>query len=387
MGISAFTIEPLAGKRGSRRTEAGVLPRQIEKVTTLKLLSEMSFQDLLSIERKRSERSRKPFVLMLASAEHNGAHNNGDHIPPLASAITSTTRDTDITGWYSEQSVIGTIFTELGEFENGSFEKFRDRVRGAVTQKLPAPLSEAVKLQFFHFPEQWSGDKPGQGHTTRLYPEVDEKNDSRKLSLIVKRGMDIAGSLLALLVFSPLFLAIAVAIKLTSPGPVFFRQERVGQLGRLFSFLKFRTMRADNDPKIHQEYVSKLIRGEVAGTKGKVFKITADPRVTRVGRFLRKTSLDELPQFFNVLKGEMSLVGPRPPIPYEIQAYDLWHRRRVLEAKPGITGLWQVRGRSRTTFDEMVRLDLQYAKSWSLWLDLRILLETPRAVFSGKGAY
>ena len=118
-----------------------------------------------------------------------------------------------------------------------------------------------------------------------------------------------------------------------------------------------------------------------------MFKITDDPRVTPVGRFLRRTSLDELPQFLNVLLGEMSLVGPRPPLPYEVEAYDVWHRRRLLEARPGITGLWQVNGRSRTKFDDMVRLDLQYARKQSLWLDLKILLRTPAAVVSGDGAY
>ncbi len=117
------------------------------------------------------------------------------------------------------------------------------------------------------------------------------------------------------------------------------------------------------------------------------FKLTRDPRVTPIGRFLRRTSLDELPQFFNVLLGEMSLVGPRPPIAYEFEAYDIWHKRRLLAVKPGITGLWQVKGRSRVTFDEMVRLDLRYASSWSLWLDIKILLETPRAVIGGVGAF
>jgi lipopolysaccharide/colanic/teichoic acid biosynthesis glycosyltransferase len=118
-----------------------------------------------------------------------------------------------------------------------------------------------------------------------------------------------------------------------------------------------------------------------------VYKIQDDPRVTRVGKFLRKTSLDELPQLINVLKGEMSLVGPRPPIPYELEAYQIWHRRRVLEAQPGITGLWQVNGRSRIKFDDMVRLDLQYARTWSVWLDIKILWQTPRAVLFGAGAY
>jgi lipopolysaccharide/colanic/teichoic acid biosynthesis glycosyltransferase len=141
--------------------------------------------------------------------------------------------------------------------------------------------------------------------------------------------------------------------------------------------------KADN--KIHEEYIKKYMAG-VAAADG-VFKLKDDPRVTRIGKFLRKTSLDELPQFLNVLEGSMSLVGPRPPIRYEVDQYAVWHKRRFLTVKPGITGLWQVRGRSRVTFDEMVRLDLQYAKSWSLWLDVKILFETPRAVLVGEGAY
>jgi lipopolysaccharide/colanic/teichoic acid biosynthesis glycosyltransferase len=125
---------------------------------------------------------------------------------------------------------------------------------------------------------------------------------------------------------------------------------------------------------------------ETAGTHQKLYKLTADPRITPVGRFLRNTSLDELPQFLNVLLGDMSLVGPRPPVTYEFERYDLWHKQRLLAVKPGITGLWQVDGRSRVKFDDMVRLDIRYARSWSLWLDLKILLQTPRAVLSGRGA-
>jgi lipopolysaccharide/colanic/teichoic acid biosynthesis glycosyltransferase len=150
-------------------------------------------------------------------------------------------------------------------------------------------------------------------------------------------------------------------------------------------------MSVNNDPGIHQEYIKNFILEKKSYASGPetalVYKIKDDPRVTPLGRFLRKTSLDELPQFLNVLKGDMSLVGPRPPIPYELENYDLWHRRRIMEIKPGITGLWQVEGRSSTTFDEMVRLDLKYAKEWSLWLDIKILLKTPWVVFSGKGAY
>jgi lipopolysaccharide/colanic/teichoic acid biosynthesis glycosyltransferase len=141
-----------------------------------------------------------------------------------------------------------------------------------------------------------------------------------------------------------------------------------------------------NDPAIHQQFVTRFIKGELDSTTAE-YKLTADPRVTPVGRFLRKSSLDELPQLFNVLRGHMSLVGPRPPVPYEFESYQTWHRRRLVDAKPGITGLWQVAGRSRVGFDDMVRLDLRYARAWSLWLDLKILFETPRAVVSGNGAH
>ena len=190
----------------------------------------------------------------------------------------------------------------------------------------------------------------------------------------------------------PVFAIIAAVIKLTSDGPVLFKQERMGQFGKRFKFLKFRSMYLNNAPTIHQEYVRDFIAGSKTAKKADsqaapVYKIVNDPRVTPVGRFLRKTSLDELPQLWNVLIGEMSLVGPRPPVPYEYAVYEHWHRRRVLEMQPGITGLWQISGRSRTTFDEMVRLDLHYSTSWSLWLDLKILLMTPKAVISGAGAH
>ena len=171
-----------------------------------------------------------------------------------------------------------------------------------------------------------------------------------------------------------------------------FEQERLGQFGRRFKCLKFRTMYTNNDPKIHREYVQSFIAGkaekqETSDGSRCVYKIKNDPRVTPIGKFLRKTSLDEFPQFWNVLRGDMSLVGPRPPVPYEFEVYDFWHRRRVLEVKPGVTGLWQVSGRSRTCFDDMVRLDLRYSQRWSLWLDLKILLATPRAVLRATALF
>jgi lipopolysaccharide/colanic/teichoic acid biosynthesis glycosyltransferase len=204
----------------------------------------------------------------------------------------------------------------------------------------------------------------------------------------MKRALDVIGSLTLLALLSPLLAVIASLVKLTSRGPVYFKQVRVGQDAKTFTILKFRTMRVNVDHALHQDFVTSFIKSGSAAASAptSLFKIANDPRITPVGRLLRKTSLDELPQFWNVLRGEMSLVGPRPPIPYEVEQYASWHRRRVLEAKPGITGLWQVKGRSRTTFDEMVRLDLQYARTSSLWTDLKILIATPMAVIAGKGA-
>lgn len=208
---------------------------------------------------------------------------------------------------------------------------------------------------------------------------------------IVKRLMDIFGASLMLLLLSPSLLIIAVLVKITSKGPIIFKQSRIGYKGKYFKFLKFRSMQNGSDNRIHQEYVKKLIRGNTSeinnGTKDDpFFKLNDDPRITRLGKFLRRSSLDELPQLFNVLKGEMSLVGPRPPIPYEIENYKPWHYRRVLEVKPGITGLWQVNGRNKTTFDEMVRMDIHYAENWSLFLDIKLLLKTIKVlfVFDGK---
>lgn len=196
--------------------------------------------------------------------------------------------------------------------------------------------------------------------------------------LVLKRFIDIAASLVLLLAFSPFFALAAVLIKVTSPGPVFFRQPRLGYNGRLFDCLKFRTM-VENAEEL-KETLSHL--NEVSGP---VFKIKNDPRVTKVGRTLRKTSMDELPQLINVLKGEMSLVGPRPPVPSEVKQYDLSQLRR-LSVKPGITCLWQVNGRSSVAFEKWMELDREYIDHWSLWLDFKILAKTIPAVLSGSGA-
>ena len=185
-------------------------------------------------------------------------------------------------------------------------------------------------------------------------------------------------------------LIIAAAVKLTSKGPLLFRQERTGYQGKKFSFLKFRSMHVDNDENLHREYVKKHIQGNhneinMGSEDQPCYKMKNDPRITPLGSILRKSSMDELPQFLSVLMGQMSLVGPRPPIPYELDNYQSWHRKRVFKVKPGITGFWQVNGRSLTTFDEMVRMDLHYANNWDLWLDFKILLKTFKVVFTGTG--
>ncbi|RQW85657.1 MAG: sugar transferase [Geobacter sp.] len=226
-----------------------------------------------------------------------------------------------------------------------------------------------------------------------LYPDFHFDHQAQRSGHFIKRAIDLVGSSLAILVLLPVFCFISILILTTSKGPVLFRQERLGQFGKKFIFLKFRSMQVDSDDAIHREYIKKLITENKACEESSdclqkpVYKIRNDPRITPIGAFLRKTSLDELPQLLNVFRGEMSLVGPRPAIPYEFENYDIWHRYRLLQVKPGITGLWQVTGRSSTTFDEMVRLDLKYIHEWSLWLDVKILLLTPWAVIKGKGAY
>ena len=205
---------------------------------------------------------------------------------------------------------------------------------------------------------------------------------------IVKRTFDLLVAALSIAVLFPLWLLIALLIKLDSKGAVFYTQERVGMDGRLFLLYKFRTMKAGADSQVHREYQRAFIAGRAEANVGNdqkpTYKLLADPRITRVGKVLRRTSLDEVPQLLNVLAGDMSLVGPRPPIPYEVEAYELWHRKR-LDMKPGLTGLWQVSGRNRLPFEEMVRLDLFYIENWSLLLDLKIILRTGLVMLGGEG--
>jgi lipopolysaccharide/colanic/teichoic acid biosynthesis glycosyltransferase len=331
------------------------------------VLNEGTFRRMIAIERKRTERSTEPFLLMLLEAgNRQGSEKSGKVLDNMLSVLPSSIRETDLIGWYKDRTIVGVMFTGLACSDKSS-------ILSVILGKVSATLRDQLT------PDQFN--------------QVLLIQDKEKYPLLrIKQAMDIVGSTLILALCSPLLLIIAVAIKMSSKGPVLFRQQRVGQYGRCFTFLKFRSMHTGNDDTVHKEFAAKLIAGETEcelsnGSGKRTFKLTNDKRVTRIGKFLRRSSLDELPQLVNVLKGDMSLVGPRPAIPYEVAAYQTWHRRRVLEVKPGITGLWQVTGRSTVKFDEMVRLDLRYATSWSPLLDYKILMRTPLAVLKGSGAY
>jgi lipopolysaccharide/colanic/teichoic acid biosynthesis glycosyltransferase len=357
------------------------------------VLNAEAFRRMIALERKRSERSRKPFMLLLVDmGKYLSTEKNGKTLERILATLALSSRETDITGWYANDNVLGVLFTEIASDSNSIPATIITRVTETLRKNLTAEQFGELSLSFHVFPEDWDHEGEQRPSNPTLYPDLSQRENATKGLRVMKRIMDVTVSLLALVFLAPLFLMIAAAIKATSKGPIFFRQRRIGQYGKSFVFLKFRSMYVNNDAGAHKAYVQKLIAGKADkqpsdGNGEGVYKLTRDPRITRVGGFLRKTSLDELPQFINVLRGEMSMVGPRPPVPYEVEAYDIWHRRRLLEAKPGITGLWQVSGRSRVKFDDMVRLDLQYARTCSPWTDMKILWRTPGAVVLGDGAH
>ncbi len=392
MGLLRITVP-----REEQQNDATVRiasPSQVQgEISTRMILGEDTFMSMLYLERRRAERAQKRYLLLLVDAKDAISDKQKTlTVQKITQTICEVTRETDLIGWYLKDQIIGVIATEIGNACSMEVRKtISDKFHAAFLIALGQKKASQIAISFHFFPEEREDGELNHSPNNALYPDLFRTKASRKLALGFKRAIDIAGSALALILLAPLFGLIALIVKLTSQGPVLYRQARLGHYGNKFELLKFRSMRKDCDSRIHQEYVSKFIAGQVAGQNGNgaspTFKIQGDPRVTAVGKFLRKTSLDEVPQFWNVLVGEMSLVGPRPPLEYEFKAYSPWHRRRVLEIKPGITGLWQVEGRSRTQFDEMVRLDLKYARGWSLWLDLKILARTPAAVVSGDGAH
>ena len=376
--------------RKTRSANSG--PQHQRVPETKEILTEEVFRRMISLERKRSERTQRPFVLLLMDTGHKQpAAKNGRILLDILSALQAATRETDVMGWHETNSAVGVMFTEISLESNLILSTILARISDVLRGRLSSEQFSQIKFSFHLFPEEWDSDNPDRQSNPTLYPDLHERDTANRTGRAMKRAMDISGSLLLLAILSPVFFIIAAAIKLTSRGPILFRQQRIGEHGTVFTFLKFRSMYVNNDASQHKEYVRQLIAGKASkqptnGAGEGIFKLTNDPRITPVGNFLRRTSLDELPQFLNVLRGDMSLVGPRPPVPYEVEAYETWHRRRLIEAKPGITGLWQVQGRSRVGFDDMVRLDLRYARDCSPWVDLKILVQTPKAVIAGNGA-
>lgn len=354
------------------------------------VLDQAQFQEVIRIERKRSDRSGRPFALALFRPD---VWSDQLRIQRIRHAFLEEARETDLIGWYEEGRTIGFLFSELGEFPPETPETLRKKAGRILEASESFTFGEKklLRVTLYLYPQNQNFGAAGEGVELLLFPDLTQEQQKRKSFLRLKRTLDILGSAGLLIVLSPLLLLIALLIKATSRGPVLFRQQRVGQYGRPFSFLKFRSMYSDVDHRVHEQFIDQFINGTNGDktatiSQSGLYKLTDDARVTPLGRLLRKSSLDELPQLFHVLVGDLSLVGPRPPLEYELKRYDPWHLSRILEAKPGVTGLWQVWGRSRTSFDEMVRLDLHYARNWSLRFDLLILLQTPWAVIKGDGA-
>lgn len=365
--------------------EAGVIDlgqvRAQDDTIVHAVLSRNQFLRQLRVEKRRSDRSKAPLSMILFRVDEPRGLTY--LVTELLDLLRQNQRETDLVGYLGN----GKVALLLTHTDAGGLQ--------TVARKLAArsgPLAYTATSGTYPdqvFDSLSVADRRDSPDTLPYFLDTDTEHGD--LQLFAKRCIDVVGALVLLVLASPLMLATAAAVKLTSPGPVVFRQVRLGRHGVPFLFFKFRSMRVNMDDRIHREYVASLIEGknsQVDQGNGKKpwFKLKADPRITPIGRFIRKTSIDELPQLFNVLKGEMSLVGPRPPIPYETDRYQAWHLRRLLEVRPGITGLWQVEGRSRVSFDDMVRLDLRYARTWSLWLDVRILLKTVLVVLRRDGA-
>ena len=363
--------------------EEGAVVTSDAKLSTA-LVQEASFVQMLRFERRRTERSGRSFMLVLISGDDLGSASSAV-LQAVVTAIASCKRETDVLGWYERGVSLGLLMTEISHADAATTEIITRKITLAIAAAVSPEIFRRITIIFRLFPQEM--DKVShEAAPSSFYPDLQMPQAGTGKGKSVKRLMDVVGSLIALVLCMPVMAIIAALVKLTSKGPILFCQRRVGQHGKEFCFLKFRTMYVNNHSGVHREYIAKLIAGDDLGQGKGIYKLVNDPRVTLLGKYLRRSSLDELPQFVNVLMNDMSLVGPRPPLPYEYERYKTWHKRRVLELKPGLTGLWQVKGRSRTTFDEMVRMDLRYANIRSLRVDCRILLQTPGAMLSGRGA-
>ena len=344
-----------------------------------------AFRDLLDRERARAERTGQEISLVVFDA----SRQNGTAVAclrELAYALASRVRAGDEIGWFSDKSIGVALPATSAE---GAWI-FADDVSTRTDSRIPS-----LDCSVYTYPTKWGND--GRDADDARRPRGAAGDSGAETSVIMhdggrsirpledvltrpipvwKRALDVIGSVAALILLSPVFLAVAVFIKIVSPGPVFYTQTRVGYLGKTFKFWKFRTMHVNNDASGHQHYLSSLIHGDAPMIK---LDADRDPRIIRCGRMLRQSCVDELPQLFNVFVGDMSLVGPRPCVPYEAEEYLAWHARRF-DSVPGMTGLWQVNGKNKLTFKQMIRFDIQYARTMSLGLDLRILAQTLPAI-------
>ncbi len=340
----------------------------------------------LKREMRRADRTQAPLSLVMFQISDR-FWQPSPHADELLDVLHSQTRETDALGHVGDQL----IAVLCPDTDAAGAQHLVQKINAQATHvRYTAQVSTYPDDVF----RQWASGLPERAdHGSLLRADVQQHEP--KGSYALKRPLDLLGASLALLLFAPLMLVVALAIAWTSRGPIIFKQQRVGYGGRPFTFYKFRSMAVNNDDRAHRAFAAQHIlsqnadaTGELAAptTPTRVYKIKADARVTPVGRFIRKTSIDELPQLFNVLKGEMSLVGPRPPLPYETAVYKSWHLRRLMAVKPGMTGVWQVEGRSSVTFNEMVRMDLRYIRECTLRHDLSLLLKTVAVVVLCKGA-
>jgi lipopolysaccharide/colanic/teichoic acid biosynthesis glycosyltransferase len=344
--------------------------------------AEEVFRRILIDERKRADRSSQPLALL--SVERLGGMADPPVWAAVLDGIRRIVRADDVVGWLESGTALGVILPDLRTSFADRVPDLERQAKIELGRMVAADSGKHFSVQIHQYPGPAFVIGRSGPADLKLFPELQLQN-RRRLHEAVKRIVDVVGSVALGMLLTPLLLLIGLLVKLDSPGPVLHGQRRIGRFMKPFTMLKFRTRYVNADAPLHLEYVScHTSNALLAQEKSGAGTLTDDPRMTCIGRLLRRTNLDELPQLWNVVRGDMSLVGPRPAIPYELEQYKPWHCRRVLEAKPGITGLWQVVGRSRTTFDDMVRIDLRYVRTSSLWTDIKILLATPGAAFSGK---
>lgn len=362
---------PDAGTSHPRRKPIGAR-RQLRRPH---IVPEELFRTVLVNERRRARRNARRSVVLLVAVDNQGRSESPSTWARIVEAVSAATRQTDTLGWYRWRVVIGVILADVRTFDDGNAREFETRIQQEIAKRLDVGMAGGFSLRLHIYPRD-----------PLLVPEAHEE---RRIHYDpIKRGLDFVGSLTLMVGLSPILLLIAAFVKLGSRGPVLLGEVRVGQMMQPFTMLKFRTMREEANPEFDRGHDTwSIVPGcEAHDADNRDLGPTKDPRLTRIGRVLCKTRLDELPQLWNVLRGDMSLVGPRPSFPDELQRYKPWHQRRVVDAKPGITGLWQVTGRCDTSFDDMVRFDLRYARTYSLGTDIKILLATPRAFLCGKSA-